>query len=235
MTCRNYLLIGLLGASAGLSAAPPVQPLAAIDAAVRKHVAAALEPGADIDIQVGRLDPRLRLAPCDQALTTRDARAGRDSAATSVEVRCEGSQPWSLYVPVTLASFAEVVVAAHPLPRNAVLTAADLSVARRRVNPYNADYFTAIDAVSGQLTARTVATGQVLGGSNLKRPQLVRRGDQVIVTSLAGSIKVSVQGRALENGALGDRIDVQNANSERVVEGEVSGAGIVVVRSAAVL
>ncbi len=227
--------IGLLSVSAALAAAPPVQSLAAIDAVVRQHIAASLEPEAEIDVQVGRLDPRLRLANCDQPLVANDARAGQDGAASSVEVRCDGSQPWSLYVPVTLVRFADVVVAAHPLPRNAVVTTADLRLARRRVNPYDADYFTALEQVDGHIAARAIASGQTLGGGNLKRPQLVRRGDQVILTSIAGSIKVSVQGRALENGSLGDRIEVQNGNSERVVEGEVSGAGVVVVRSAAVL
>ncbi len=231
----THLMPVLLLVSTGAAAAPPVQPVAAIDAVVRQHVAASLEPEAEIDVQIGRLDPRLRLALCDQTLVANDARTGRNGATSSVEVRCEGSQPWSLYVPVTLVSFAEVVVAAHPLPRNAVLTAADLRLARRRVNPYDADYFTTVEQVDGQIAVRAIASGQQLGGSNLKRPQLVRRGEQVIVTSIAGNIKVSVQGRALENGALGDRIEVQNANSERVVEGEVSGAGVVVVRTAAVM
>ena len=104
--------IGLLSVSAALAAAPPVQSLAAIDAVVRQHIAASLEPEAEIDVQVGRLDPRLRLANCDQPLVANDARAGQDGAASSVEVRCDGSQPWSLYVPVTLVRFADVVVAA---------------------------------------------------------------------------------------------------------------------------
>lgn len=227
------LFIGLCGLALTAQAAAPIQSLAAIDAAVRQHVAASLEPAADIVVQVGRLDPRLRLAPCSNSLQVRDARSGGNSASLSVEVRCEGTQPWSLYVPVTLERHAEVVVAARALPRNAALTPADLTLSRRRVNPYAADYYTSLAEVSGQIAARSIPAGQVLGGGNLKRPQLVRRGDQVVLTTLAGSIKVSVQGRALENGGLGERIDVRNVNSKRVVEGEVVAAGMVVVRTGA--
>ena len=51
------------------------------------------------DIQINRLDPRLRLAACDRELTVALESPAQPIGRVTVSVRCEGSTPWSIYVP----------------------------------------------------------------------------------------------------------------------------------------
>lgn len=214
----------------GRAGAAAIQPLAGIEKAVRDHVGKALGDANDLEVSVGRLDPRLRLARCEGPLQTRDTQARRDLRPSAVEVRCEGARPWALYVPVTVARYAEVVVAARPIARGTALVAADVTLARQRVGAVNADYYTDPAQVLGQVPLRPLVAGQLVVQGGLKRPQLVRRGDRVVLTTAGGGISVSMRGEALEDGALGQRVRVKNLSSARLVEGEVSAQGVVTVR-----
>jgi flagella basal body P-ring formation protein FlgA len=228
-------LTAFLLLTAGAPAAADVQPLAAIEAAVRDYVAAELGPEADTTFTIGRLDPRLRLARCDVPLATRFAHARRLRGPASVEVRCEGEKPWSLYVGVTLERYAEVVVAARPLPRDHLIAANDLTLARRALGDGRADYLTDPALAVGRITARALAVDQIVGNGALRRQQLVRRGDTVVITSAGAAIAVHMQGEALADGGAGERIRVRNASSGRVVEGVVDARGVVVVTTGALL
>ena len=81
-----------------------------------------LAPGAlRVEIEAGRLDPRLRLAPCEriEPYLPPGARAwGR----SRIGLRCvQGSTPWNVYLPVTVKVFAPAWVAASALPPAAEL------------------------------------------------------------------------------------------------------------------
>lgn len=231
---RPILLLALLQPLATVAAAP-VQPLEDIERAVAEHVAAGRGQGDDVEYSIGRLDPRLRLPLCARPLTARHTHQARASGPMSIEVRCEGDKPWALYVPVTVARYAEVVVASRALARGAPIAAADLSLERRRIDARHADYLVDPALAAGQLASRPIGHGQVLTRSLLERPRLVRRGDHVVLRSGARGIQVQVKGEALEDGALGERISVLNLRSERVIEGTVEATGSVVVGRGAML
>ena len=95
--------------------------------ALGQQAGAGLAPGAvRVEIEPGRLDPRLRLAPCEriEAFLPPGARAwGR----TRVGLRCvQGPTPWTVYLPVTVKVFAPAWVAAGALPAGTVLQAEQL-------------------------------------------------------------------------------------------------------------
>lgn len=228
------VILLMLSASAA-AAATPIQGLADIEAAVRALITASGSASGDVEVSIGRLDPRLRLSRCEQALDARFTQTRRLSGPISVEVRCEGNKPWALYVPVTLANYAEVVIAARPLARGAVLTAEDVSLARRRVDATVRDYLEQPAAAVGQVVARATASGEILGERQLRRPRLVRRGDHVVMSVGSSSVNVSMKGEALADGSAGERIRVRNLSSARVVEGTVTAAGVVVVAGGTML
>lgn len=230
----NKLLLALLMTLCVGARAAEVQSLAAIEAAVKGYVAQTLGDGGDSEFTVSRLDPRLRLADCDNALKTRFSREPR-AGANAVEVRCEGDRPWSIYVSVDVARFADVVVATRGLARGAVIGAEDVKLVRRRVNGAQLDYLSNAQAAVGHIAARAIGPDQILGAGNVMLPRLVKRGEEVIIATVGAAINVRVKGQALKDGALGDRVSVRNLNSKRVVEGVVNADGMVVVQVGAVL
>lgn len=220
----------LLGAPATANTDPAVQTHASIREAARQHVAASTDRfTARPEVKVGDLDSRLRLAACDEPLETYDSPNGLNGGRGVVGVRCTGSRPWKIYVPVTIALIDEVVVTRRAVVRGQTLRAADLALRETDVSRLHKAYFTQIDDVVGLRSKRAVQAGQTLHAGLLRREQLVRRGKSVSIVASISGLRVSMRGKALADGGRGDRIPVENLNSGRVVSGIVTGNGLVEV------
>lgn len=228
------LVLALAGVGRSASAASEpvrVQSLAEIHAAVEAHFAARLATaGGALKLTLGRLDPRLRLAACDRELTASQNPGARALGAGSVNVRCEGRAQWSIFVPVHFSERRAIVVTARALVPGQVVTAGDLAQREVWISDPAARYLEDPAQAIGKQVLRALAADQALPLQGLKNPRLVRRGAAVTLALERGPVAVRVGGVALQDGALGDRIQARNTVSRRVVEGEVSAGGIVVVR-----
>jgi flagella basal body P-ring formation protein FlgA len=112
------------------------------------------------------------------------------------------------------------VPAAVPVRRLAageILRAEDIRIERVRADRAQALIDPAM--VPGLAARRPVAPGQPLLQADLVRPAAVTRNSAVMMAI------VSAQGRALEDGAAGETIRVQNVASRAVVAAEVVGPG----------
>lgn len=180
-------------------------------------------------VEVGNLDSRLRLVACDQPLETYDSPNGLSGGRGVVGVRCNGSKPWKLYVPVKVALIESVVVSRRPLVRGQTLRAADVMLSEMDVSRLRKAYFTRIDDVVGLRSKRSVSAGSTLHAGLLKREKLVKRGSQVEIVAAGDGLDVRMQGKAMADGGRGDRIKVKNLNSGRIVTGTVAGPGVIQV------
>ncbi len=207
-----------------------LESLEHIREAVRQAVAAdAAGSGHPVDIEVARLDPRLRLVRCERPLAAFPAPGSRGIGYTTVGVRCDGASPWTIFVPVTVKQTFEVAVATVPLARGQTLSAADVRLEKTSVATAQTAFFQSLDAVVGMQVQRPIVPGTILGPAMLKAPRAVRRGESVTLSLAVGTLAVRVAGTALKDGALGERIPVRNMNSKRVVEGVISEPGVVQV------
>lgn len=180
-------------------------------------------------VEINRLDPRLRLALCDQPLTTKLESPAQPVGRATVRVSCEGSAPWSVFVPAQVHLFREVVVARRPLQRNSTLEAADVMLAERDVGLLNQGYLTSLDQALGNKLTRNTQPDQVLPPSHVSPAEIVRKGDQVVISAKNSTINVRMPGEALSDGALGSQIRVKNQRSGRVIRARVTGPGQVEV------
>ncbi|MGA6106333.1 flagellar basal body P-ring formation chaperone FlgA [Pseudomonas solani] len=181
------------------------------------------------DIQINRLDPRLRLAACDRELTVTLESPAQPIGRVTVGVRCEGSTPWSVYVPAQVRLFREVIVVARPLRRGAVVNADDYNLVEREVGLLNQGYLTDPAQVEGYKLTRAVVADQVLAPVHLEMAEVIRKGDQVVIIAKSTSISVRMPGEALSDGSPGQQIRVRNLQSKRVVKARVTGPGQVEV------
>jgi flagella basal body P-ring formation protein FlgA len=67
------------------------------------------------EIQVNQLDPRLRMPMCDKELTATLESPARPLGRVTVKVRCEGTSPWTVFVPAQVRLFRDVVTTTRPL------------------------------------------------------------------------------------------------------------------------
>lgn len=180
-------------------------------------------------VEVNRLDPRLRLVACDRELAARLESPAQPVGRVTVRVQCEGSRPWTVFVPGQVRLFRDVVVANRPLQRLVVLSASDISLAERDVGQLNQGYLTDIGQVLGNKLTRAVVVDQPLAPSFLQQAEAVRRGDQVMISATTSGIAVRMPGEALMDGAPGQQIRVRNLGSGRVVRARVTSPGQVEV------
>lgn len=205
------------------------QSHASINARVRDYLQERIPEAqrADARIELGRLDPRLRLPVCSSALQA-FANGDRPAAgALSVGVRCAGERPWMLYIPARVAVFGPVAVIARPLARGVPIQPEDLEIVQRDLSGLSHGYFETRAAAVGKMARQPLSAGQVLQTNQVAAPKLVRRGEQVTLRVSANGFEVSMAGSALADGVLGQRIRVRNERSQRVVEGEVIATGAV--------
>ncbi|HLA75627.1 MAG TPA: flagellar basal body P-ring formation chaperone FlgA [Gammaproteobacteria bacterium] len=225
----------LLSAWHGPVQADEYQSVDSIYAAARNFISEQLQnlpasAARPVQVQVGTLDPRLRLAACEIPLEAFLPAGGQSQGNTTVGVRCQGARPWLLYVPVVVKAFSDVLVATHALARGAQISASDLKPVALDMANLPADYLSDPQQVIGKTLKRPLSSGGVFGASLLEAPRIVRRDQQVTLLAEDAGIEVRMGGQALSDGEQGQVIRVRNTLSKLVVEGIVTAPGVVKVR-----
>ncbi|ATN11158.1 MULTISPECIES: flagellar basal body P-ring formation chaperone FlgA [Pseudomonas] len=195
---------------------------------VEDYLATTQTPGR-YEIQVNQLDPRLRMPLCDKELTATLESPAQPIGRVTVKVRCEGASPWTVFVPAQVKLFRDVVVVARPLKRTGIIGYDDVALRERDISLINQGYLTSLDQAVGQKLTRPVVTDQVLTLVHLEQAEVIRKGDQVVISASSGGLNVRMPGEALSNGGMSEQIRVKNLNSNRVIKARVTAPGQVEV------
>lgn len=187
------------------------------------------EIDARYEIRVNPIDPRLRLASCDSDLTQSLESSPPPVGRVTVKVSCEGSAPWSVYVPAQVRLYREVAVLINPLKRDSLIGEADVAMVEQDVSTLSRGYLVSTELAIGRKLTRAMPAGQPLVPNNLQIAESIRKGDQVVISARGGGVAVRMPGEALANGVLGEQINVRNLASKRVVRARVTGPGQVEV------
>ena len=173
---------------------------------------------ARVDVQVGALDPRLKLAPCLQIqpyLPPGLQMWGR----TRIGLRCvDGLARWNVSVPVTVKVYARALVAAVALPAGTVLSPTHLALADIDIAAQAGAVFTDATALAGRSLNRPLAAGDALHSVVLNKRQWFAAGDVVSVRARGAGFDVAGEGQALAAGLEGQEVKVRFENG-RVVTG----------------
>jgi len=200
--------------------------------AIRKAVQAAAEqvaaptPDQTLQIEVGDIDSRIRVAECP-ALEVEIPTV--NAPLLSARVSCR--EPfWTLYVPVRVHAWGRAVVAAANLAPGTRLSAADLTVAQLDILTTNGAYLTDPQQAEGMILRSNIRAGAPIVTALLDLPVVVHRGDTVVLTLLDSTITIRSDVIAMEDGRVGDHITVQNPDSKKVIRAAVVNAGAVEIR-----
>jgi flagella basal body P-ring formation protein FlgA len=105
----------------------------------------------------------------------------------------------------------------------------DVSLAERDIGLLNQGYLTSLQQALGKKLTRALLPDQVLAPVHVQQAEVIRKGDQVVISARSGGISVRMPGEALSDGALGKQISVRNQRSKRVVKARITGPGQVEV------
>ncbi|MEO0362198.1 MAG: flagellar basal body P-ring formation chaperone FlgA [Pseudomonadota bacterium] len=87
-----------------------------------------------------------------------------------------------------------------------------------------------LDSIVGLEARVTIYAGRPILPGDLRPPALVERNEIVRLRYRKGPLDIRTEARALDRGALGDRVRVMNLESRMIVSGVVDGEHAVTVR-----
>ena len=176
--------------------------------------------GLRIEVEVGQLDSRLKLAPCQSIepfLPPGQSLWGR----TRVGLRCaQGAVRWSVFLPVTVHAWGVAWVLIRNVPPGATLTEND---AMQSEVDWAADPSPIVarrEGWIGQVANRPLLAGSPLRQTFVRAPEVFPSGAQVRVVALGSGFRVTADGQALSGGVVGQLARVRMEGG-RIMSGTV--------------
>lgn len=178
----------------------------------------AREIGTDrrIEVEVGRLDPRLQLAPCEQAepFVPRGTRLWGRSA---IGVRCVAGASWSVLLPVQVRVYGNALITSAALPAGSAPGPADFRLEEVDLTRHPGTLIADPAELDGKVLARPVAAGQPLRQEVLRLPPVFAAGDPVRIVVHGEGFTIVGEGVAMAAAADGQRLRVRTENGRVVV------------------
>ncbi|MEK8034633.1 flagellar basal body P-ring formation chaperone FlgA [Ideonella sp. DXS29W] len=179
-------------------------------------------PDARVEVEVGSLDPRLKLAPCQRIepyLPTGLPVWGR----TRIGLKCtQGTKLWNVTLPITVRVWSRSLVTQAALPAGTVLepghfTEAEVDLAAAPGAPIGQP-----GLAVGRTLARSLPAGAALRVSDLKARQWFAAGETVRVVAVGPGWQVVTEGEAMNPGLEGQTVRVR-VESGRLLQGRPVG------------
>ncbi len=169
-----------------------------------------------VEILLGQLDPRLRLAPCDKVHAYMPDGVlfwGK----TRVGLRCEQCPVrWNVTWPVTVKVWAQALVASVPLRPGMTIREGDVVMSEVDIAASSSPVVFKQAEVVGRSLLRHIEAGQSLHQDDIRARRWFAAGDQVQLKVSGAGFTVASQGMALTAGDEGNCARVR-IDSGRVV------------------
>ena len=191
-----------------------------LDQAVTGVGSAAGQGALRMEVAVGELDQRLRLAPCAR-IEPYIPVGTRLWGKTRLGLRClEGSAKWNVFLPVTVKAWGAAWVIKGQVAPGTVLSEADAIEAEVDWAAEASPIISQPSQWVGQVAARALGTGQALRQAMIKPAQVFQVGTQIRVVAQGPGFQITSDGQALSAGVIGQPARVRMDNG-RVMSGRV--------------
>ena len=175
-----------------------------------------------VEVLVGQLDPRLRLAPCERVepyLPNNTRLWGK----SRIGLRCaQGSSHWNVFLPITVKAYGRALVSTTGIPSGSVLKPGDLVEAEVDLAEDPMPAIVDASQAIGRAVGPALRPGQSLRVGHLKPRVWFAAGDTVKVLALGPGFALEGEGQALSNGVEGQPARIRT-ESGRVLTGQPVG------------
>lgn len=176
-----------------------------------------------MEVMVGELDPRLKLAPCERV----DPYVPPGTqlwGKSRIGLRCaQGAVKWNVFLPITVKAFGPAWVIKGQVASGGVLSESDAMMVEVDWAQSNSPVVANREDWLGLASTRLLSTGQVLRQDMVKAPQVFQSGAQVRVLARGAGFEIATSAQAISSGVVGQnarvRMDNGHVVSGRVVDG----------------
>lgn len=173
-----------------------------------------------MEVSVGELDRRLRLAPCDRVEPYIPPNT-RLWGKSRLGLRCtQGSAKWNVFLPITVKAFGPAWVVKGMVQQGSVLSEDDAMAVEVDWAELNSPIVANASDWVGQTATRTLSTGQALRQDMMKAAQVFQAGAQVRVLARGVGFEIATSGQAVSAGVVGQSARVRMDNG-RIMTGQV--------------
>ncbi|WP_296577037.1 flagellar basal body P-ring formation chaperone FlgA [Phreatobacter sp.] len=155
-----------------------------------------------------------------------DPRSGRFDAVLGIRGSGRSERAGGFRVHGTANELVEFAVPARTIGRGEVVRASDLVIDRKPRNTLpmmTADTVVSLAQAVGLAARRPLSPERPFRTIDLMKPELVERNANVIIIVERPGLSLTMRGRALEAGAEGDVIQVENIQSRKRLQAVVTG------------
>ncbi|MFT5879795.1 MAG: flagella basal body P-ring formation protein FlgA [Moritella sp.] len=177
-----------------------------------------------VSIDVTNIDLRIVLSHCEGNMSATLVGNKSLQRAATVQISCRKPDAWQVYVQVKIIRLVPVVVSRRPLSKGSLLTENNTKIKYMNRALLRSGYISDLAFVAHARLKRQVANEQMISARHIC---LVCKGESVTITSSVGNLTVKTDGVALNNGILGEKINVRNRKSKRTVSGAVQASGVI--------
>lgn len=182
-----------------------------------------------MQVKLGQLDSRLRLAACAKVEPYLPA-GSRLWGRSRLGLRCvQGTVHWNVFLPITVHAFGPAWVVQGNIPAGKTLSAEDAIPAEVDWAEDSAPVFANAQDFIGMVAARPLTSGQALRQNMVRPPALFTAGSPVQVLVNGGGFSISASGKAMNAAGEGQQVRVRMDNG-RLVTGTVNANGVVFVQ-----
>ncbi|MBN1628112.1 MAG: flagellar basal body P-ring formation protein FlgA, partial [Deltaproteobacteria bacterium] len=123
----------------------------------------------------------------------------------------------------------EIVRASGKIERGRIITDQDIEQVNEASLHHRKESLISREDVVGKRALRTIQAGQTILEGMFENPPPVKKGDRVVISAENSELKITTAGEALQDGKMGEQVEVLNIQSGRKVLATVKGSGIVEV------
>ena len=181
-----------------------------------------------VEVNVGTLDERVKLAPCNQ-VEPYIPRGSRLWGRSSIGLRCHDAAGWNVFLPVDIRVYAKALIASRSIGTGQIPGDADVREEEIDLTRESGVLVSQLVQLAGKTTARPLAAGQILKQEYFRAPAAVDAGDTVRVQFIGAGFAISTSGRALSQAAEGQSVRVQT-DTGRFLQGIARNGRIVELR-----
>lgn len=122
-----------------------------------------------------------------------------------------------------------IPVAARTVEKGSIIHDGDIETMLIKASMAKGDIALSRPTIVGQVARRNILSGKPFKVSDLDSPISVTRGDKVLLIYKTGILELSAQGRALQDGRIGERVNVINTASNKSLQGTVISSGQIMI------
>jgi len=166
------------------------------------------------------LDSRIPDRICISPLQLTSASEPPFNRQVTIQAKCEDEQSWAQYVHVRVVEMTPVVVANANLARGEVITKSHLSIQMKPSHFVRVQYLDDPTMLVGSRSKRNIRSGMPV---LLNQICMVCKGDSVNIYANLRGLRIKTSGIALEDGTLGEQVQIKNKKSGKILNARVDG------------